>query len=88
MRNLDGGRERCLAALEVKVIATECGLILMFESKEDLQLRIEHLQKHLEWIEQQNSNPPYFYAVYDDTIDRKRVAEVLAQFKNLVRVEG
>ena len=65
----------------MKVIATELGFVLSFESIENMEEVISHLQGQLEWIKQENISPPYLYMTYDENINTEKVTKLLQELK-------
>ena len=65
----------------MKILTTTLGFVLIFETTEDLQGRIEHLEGLLEWTKSENIPPPHLYAVSDERIPKEEVQILLDSMK-------
>jgi hypothetical protein len=65
----------------MQVISSEIGFALKFESKEEISNIIDHLKGQLEWIYQENVEPPYIYLTYNDAIDPEVAHEYINKLK-------
>lgn len=69
----------------MKIVSSSLAVILVFESRKNLQGIIEHLQGMLEWAEKDNVEPPYLYATFEDTVDRAKVLLWIDELKEQFR---
>lgn len=66
----------------MQVIGTSKGFIIRCETEEELEGTIENLWDWLEWIRQENVEPPYLYMTHDEMIDTVDVQEMLEDIKS------
>ena len=73
----------------MRVIGTPMGLVISFKSRAELAGVIKHLQDHLEWVDKEGEEPPYFYSMYDDRIPGEEIQDMLQNMKeNIVLVRS
>lgn len=65
----------------MEVVSNSVGFALRFKSKEDLKHIIENLQDQLEWIEQENIQPPYIYFTYEKENLEEKVRKIVKELK-------
>ena len=65
----------------MQVISSELGFALKFESLENLRIVIDHLQRQLEWVEQENVEPPYIYFTYNNAVNPEIAREYINKLK-------
>jgi hypothetical protein len=71
----------------MQAIGTPQGLILRFESKEELKKHIENLKTQLDFIERKDVPAPHLYALYDDRIPDSEMIKILNKIKPKAKVE-
>jgi len=65
----------------MKTLGTPKGLVLIFDSIDDLQAVIDHLSGMLEWVVLEEVSSPYLYSMFDDRIDKAEIEELLDELK-------
>lgn len=66
----------------MRVVSTTAGFILVFNNKREIEGLVEHLQKQLEWIEQEGIEPPHLYSQFHESTPEDDVREILEELKN------
>ncbi|NLA32977.1 MAG: hypothetical protein GX864_03460 [Mollicutes bacterium] len=65
----------------MEVVSNSVGFALRFKNKEDLKHIIDNLQDQLEWIEQENIQPPYIYFTYEKENLEEKVRKIVEELK-------
>lgn len=63
------------------VISTSMGFVLKFQDKDDMRQHIDNLKNQLNWINKNDIEDPYLYAIFDDAIETEKVQELLEKLK-------
>lgn len=64
------------------VLSSATGFTLIFENKESLQTVINHLSGFMEFIEQEDIEPPYIYNISDNRIPQDEIDKLTDKVKD------
>lgn len=77
-----------------KIISNEFGSVLVFDTKQDLENVIKHLQGQLDWINEQEAShindpvkPPYLYGTFADEQDPEKLQQYMSHIKATVNID-
>ena len=65
----------------MKIISTGHGFILKFDSIESMETHINNLKGQLEWVKQEDIQPPYLYSVYYPKTTNEEMQNLLDKIK-------
>lgn len=67
----------------MRILAGIKCIVISFDDIKDLENTVKNLTGLFEWAGCNEVEPPYLYAVYDDSISEERIQKLLDQLKEI-----